>query len=173
MFKRIISGVFVLALATASAAAQKEYKIMGDKKLGSKFREVEATSLIPFNKPYGQLTAEQKELFRATYGGLADSEKPPFPIKGTQVIYKPIIEANKTIKQAGNLLLVAMVNEAGKVENVAVYESPTPKMAEVATTVLFNTQFEPASCAGEPCKMEFPFEFNLRYVEKNLKRTDG
>jgi hypothetical protein len=39
-------------------------------------------------------------------------------------------------------------------------------MTQLATNVLFNTAFDPASCNGKPCKMEFPFEFKLRQQEK-------
>lgn len=178
-FKRIISGVFILtivtgmSLTTATANAQKQYKIMGDRKEGTKFRHVEATSPIPFNKSWARLTSEQQELFRASYGGLAAHEIPPFPKKGTEVIYKPIIKAHNIIKEGGNLFMVAIIDENGKVENVAVYETPHAKITEVATAALFSTEFKPATCAGEPCKMEFPFEFKLRTVDKNLRQITG
>ena len=169
MFNKVFISIFLVLFATAAAAAQQQFKIKGEAIVGSKFRQIDAMSPIPFNKSYDELTAEQKELFRATYGGLADSEKPPFPVKGTQAIYKPIIKGHRDIARAGNLFLIAMVDESGKVENVSVYESPANSMTEYATAVLFNTEFEPATCAGEPCKMEFPFEFNLRSVDKDIK----
>ncbi|MFT6047875.1 MAG: hypothetical protein ACI9WC_003593 [Arenicella sp.] len=85
-------------------------------------------SSIPFNKRYQTLSAEQKDIFKATYGGLASGDVPPFPKKGTQAIYRPIIKAHKEIARSGNLFLVAMVNEKGKVDNVSVYESPAESM---------------------------------------------
>ena len=101
---------------------------------------------------------------------MKDSEKPPFPVDGTEVIYKPIIKANDKIARGGNLFLVAMVDETGKVEGVSIYETPHQKISEIATAVLFDTQFEPATCDGTPCKMEFPFEFNL---VKKAKTTNS
>lgn len=165
-FSKILVSIAVIIISTTAAAAQKQYKLKGAAPEGTKIRTVEATSPIPFNKNYKSLTAEQKEMFKATYGGLAIGEEPPFPKKGTQVIYRPIIKAHKEIARAGNLFLVAMVDEKGKVENVSVYESPADSMTQMATNVLFNTAFDPASCNGKPCKMEFPFEFNLRQQEK-------
>jgi hypothetical protein len=166
---QILISLVVAMIATTSVAAQKEFKLRGDAREGSKFRTIDAVSPIPFNKSYKQLTTEQKEIFRATYGGLAETEKPPFPKKGTEVIYKPLIKAHKDIARAGTLFLIAMVNEKGKVENVAVYESPAQSMTELATTVLFNTEFDAATCNGKPCKMEFPFEFELRPQEKQTQ----
>jgi len=171
MFNKIIVGLVVLFFASSAMAAQKQYKIKGDNINGSKMRYVDASSPIPFNKEYSELTDEQRNIFRASYGGLSDSEKPPFPLKGTQSIYKPIIEGHKEIAREGNLYLIAMVDETGKVENVSVYESPNNSMTQYATNVLFNTQFEPATCDGTPCKMEYPFEFKLRAVEKNIKNN--
>ncbi len=167
MFRKLMIGALVLIVTTTAAAAQREFKLMGESRSGSKFKQVDAVSPIPFNKNYTQLTEEQKELFRATYGGLAETEKPPFPVEGTQSIYRPIIEGHKEIARAGNLFLIAMVDENGKVENVSVYESPHTRMTEYASAVLFNTTFDPATCNGEPCKMEFPFEFKLRSIKRN------
>ncbi|MFT5136746.1 MAG: hypothetical protein ACI9XU_000256 [Arenicella sp.] len=166
-FSKILVSIAVIIISTtAAAAAQKQYKLKGDAPEGSKIKTIDAISTIPFNKNYKALSAEQKEIFKATYGGLASGEIPPFPKKGTQVIYRPIIKAHKEIARSGNLFLVAMVNEKGKVENVSVYESPAESMTQLATNVLFNTAFDPASCNGKPCKMEFPFEFKLRQQEK-------
>ncbi|MEM7359620.1 MAG: energy transducer TonB [Pseudomonadota bacterium] len=164
-FRKIAISLMVILLSTSVAAAQKQFKLRGDPMEGTKMRSVDATSPIPFDKTYDELTDEQKEIFRATYGGLKDTEQPPFPKEGTQSIYKPLIKAHKDIARAGTLFLVAMVDEKGKVENVAVYESPADSMTQFATAVLFNTEFDPASCDGEPCKMEFPFEFKLRQQE--------
>lgn len=168
-FPRVFLCLLMVMFASTIAAAQQEFKIKGDPRPGSKFRPVLASSPIPFDKSYDELTDEQKSLFRASYGGLAKNEKPPFPKAGTKAIYEPLLKGHLEIARAGNLFLVAMIDEQGKVENVSVYESPANTMTEYATAVLFNTEFEPATCAGKPCKMEFPFEFELQPVEKEKK----
>lgn len=169
MYKKILIGIAAILITTTVAAAQKQYKLLGEPRVGSKFRPVEVMSPIPFDKNYQQLSDEQKEIFRSFYGGLKDSEQPPFPKDGTKTIYEPIIEAHDLVARGGTLFLIAMINEKGKVENVAVYESPADKITEIATAVLFNTEFDPATCDGSPCKMEFPFEFNLRNKEKVIR----
>ncbi len=162
------SLVLISCLISFNALAQEKFRLMGDPRVGSKFRPVEAESYIPFNKKYAELTDQQKKIFRANYGVLKDSEQPPFPKKGLQSIYKPLIKGHAKVSRGGTLFLVAMVDEKGKVENVAVYESPTDSMTELANAVLFNTEFDPAICDGEACKMEFPFEFKMRNKEKNI-----
>jgi hypothetical protein len=165
MFKQILTGLLIAVIATTALAGAKKYKLRGDPVGGSRFKTVDAVSLIPFNKAYGQLTAEQKQLFRLNYDQLSETENPPFPAKGTQSIYKPIIKGHKEIARAGNLFLIATIDKTGKVENVQVYNSPSESMTQYATNVLFNTTFDPATCAGQPCKMEFPFEFDLPVIK--------
>ncbi len=166
-----LATAFLLVIFSATAVVQaKQYTIYGDKKPGTKFRHVEATSEIPFNKSYKKLSAEEKAIFRElNYESLADHETPPFPKKGLRELYKPIIKGHNVIADEGNLFLVAMVDQTGKVENVGVYESPSDEMTSYATAVLFNIKFDPATCNGEPCKMEFPFQFKLRPIIKSSK----
>lgn len=167
LITKLAAAFFLACFSTAAVVEAKTYNIYGDKRPGTKFRHIEATSDIPFNKSYKKLTAEQKALFRKRYDTIADNETPPFPTKGLREIYKPIIKGHLTIAHKGTLFMVAMVDETGKVADVGVYDSPSDKMTNYAATVLFNTQFDPATCNGEPCKMEFPFEIELREIEKS------
>lgn len=154
-----------LTFSTVASAAQS-YKLYGDARVGSKFRPVEVNSPIPLDKGYQQLNEEQQNWFKTSYySGLNQTETPPYPVEGTEMIYKPIIKYRSIqmdLALAGTLFMVAMVDENGKVENVSVYESPSETITELATSVLFNTKFTPASCEGKPCKMEFPFEFKMK-----------
>lgn len=73
-------------------------------------------------------------------------------------------------------MIFADIDEEGVTQKVTVYFSPTEKLAELGTAVLFNTQFDPATCRGEPCVMEFPFLYNVpqrfRHV-KTLHKEDA
>lgn len=161
--------VIALFFSTVTSAAQS-YKLYGDARIGSRFKPVEVDSPIPLNKGYDKLSESQQNWFRDTYyTDLAKTEVPPYPLKGTAAIYKPIIKhRSQQMDQAreGVLFMVAMIDVKGKVENVSVYESPSPNITDLATTVLFNTKFKPASCNGKPCKMEFPFEFKMKKLAK-------
>ena len=160
---------FALIFSSMASAAQS-YKLYGDPRTGSRFRPVEVVSPIPLDKAYNDLNQAQQDWFRNTYyADLAKTETPPYPAKGTEAIYKPIIkyrstQMDKALK--GTLFVVAMIDEKGKVENVSVYESPSSVISKLATNVLFNTEFTPANCNGTPCKMEFPFEFKMKTLKQ-------
>ncbi|RBP50858.1 energy transducer TonB [Arenicella xantha] len=158
--------ITIMVLIGAEAMAAEKFRIYGDKVTGSRTRPIEVESAIPFNKSYQALSAEQKAAFRANYGILKETEQPPYPKKGTKDIYKALINANKAIGMPGKLFLIANVSEQGKVINIAVYNSPDERITNIATAVVGATDFDPAVCDGTPCQMEFPFEFDLRVLER-------
>lgn len=161
MLKKIIPLLLILVF-TGGVAEAKVYKLLGKPSLGSKVKPVEATSPIPFDKVYRQLTDQQKHIYRGQWEGLGADDIPPFPKKGIQSIYNPLIKGHAKISRGGMLRLVAQIDEKGNVTEVAVYESPHEEITELAMSVMFYAKFKPASCAGKPCKMDFPFEFKLR-----------
>lgn len=168
---KIIIGVLAFLVLSSTAHASKTYRLMGNPVLGSKMKPVEVVSPIPLNKPYSKMKQEHQAIFRANYSVLKDTEQPPFPKKGLRAIYKPMIKGRVNIEQGGTLFLVAMISENGKVETVTVYETPSEYITKLANTVLLDTEFEPALCSGEPCKMEFPFEYKM--PDRFIKAGNG
>jgi hypothetical protein len=159
-------------------AKPKVYKILGDRKNGTKFRHVEAESYIPFNKSYEELDDYQQKIYGKLYKvlterPLAETEKPPYPLKGLQALYKPIIRKNKLVAKNGTVFFVALIDEEGKAEKVTVYQSPNRKFTEFLNILMFTTEFEPGTCDGVPCEMEFPFEMELRYVDRTKDIMGG
>jgi len=156
-------------LVAGNIQAKDVYRLHGDAPVGSKFRPVEAESPIPFNKRFDQLTEKQMRIYRADFPGMGTNDTPPFPKKGMRAIYKPIIKGHERLARGGVLTLIAKINEQGGVDEVAIYESPMKELSDLATTVMFNTEFVPPTCDGKPCKMEFPFQFELRNRSKSVK----
>ncbi|AOS95841.1 hypothetical protein AUP74_00370 [Microbulbifer aggregans] len=153
--------VFIALVLSTFVTADEKYSIEGDAPVGTKFKSKDAVSSLPFDKPYAKLSQAEKNLFANNYGGLQSTEIPPFPKNGLQDIYLPIIRGHHKHKREGKLFAIAMISEHGKVEKVDVYKAPSKKMAELATVVLFNTDFDNATCNGSPCKMEFPLDMYL------------
>ena len=147
--------------AVNSFAGQERFRLVGDAPTGSLIRSTDLISPIPLDKRYYELSAEQKNKVRGLFSSLSSNQIPPFPVGGMKAIYKPIIAEHKKRAKGGTLSLLATVNENGRVESLSVAQSPTKKMAEVSAAVLNNIQFDPAFCAGEPCKMEFPIEIKF------------
>ncbi|RBP49899.1 hypothetical protein [Arenicella xantha] len=175
MHKTTLLGIFItlimLGAPSTTSANEKDrlYKLYGDAPKGSKLRPIEATSYIPFNKEYSQLSERQKKIYRADFQGLQPDQIPPFPEGGVNQIYEPLIQGHARIGGGGELLLFADIDEEGVAQKVTVYKSPTEELAELATTVVFNLKFHPATCAGEPCAMEFPFLFDVPHRNRELK----
>jgi hypothetical protein len=151
---------------------ERLYKLLGTAPKGRNMRPVEATSPIPFNKRFHQLDERQMAIYRSYFEGLKETETPPFPKKGIKEIYVPLIKGHKRIGGSGDLLIYAEINEKGGVEKVTVYESPTKKLADLATTVLFNTKFKPATCDGKPCAMDYPFYYDVPHRNRELNSLD-
>ena len=151
----LITACLSFSIATA-AASQKQYTLKGDAPTGTLIKTTDLTSSLPLNKRYFQLDDTEKSIYRSKYQSLSSSVIPPFPSKGLGSIYQPIVQEHKKSARKGTLLVTAVVDKNGQVESLSVHKSPSRHLAKASAAVLRNTQFDPAFCAGEPCKMEFP-----------------
>lgn len=172
MYRLVVVSFMLLCFSFGDAYAAKLYRLLGDAPLGTKRRPVEAESFIPFNKRYNRLTIEQRKLYRSNFHGISDDQVPPFPKKGMKRIYDPLILGHSRYGGGGQLSLLATINKQGKVAKVAIYLQPSKQIGELATAILFNTRFKPATCSGKPCEMEFPFDFRMRQRSKPIKSLD-
>ena len=153
----VILAALVTGLSASSVSAiGKTYTLKGDKPLGSNIRATLATSPIPFNKRYQELSSEQQEWFNTRFNQLSPDQTPPFPARGLRAIYKPILQEARHTGSRGELSLVATVNPYGEVLEVAIHQSPNEDVTQRAIRTLRSTRFDPALCAGEACQMNFP-----------------
>jgi hypothetical protein len=162
----LIAGLGASPVCTAQPSSQPEYSI--SKEFSSttiiKRREVAAGSVIPINKRYPDLTAEEKALVHRWFESIGPEDEPPFPIDGLKPIYAAIAEAQAKLFVTGDLLLVATVGSDGEVTSVKAIGSPSPEIAKAGAAVLYGTRFKPALCKGSPCRMDFPlrYHFNVK-----------
>lgn len=117
---------------------------------------------ISLYKTFDQLSATELNALRAMYQGLDPKDEPPFPLQG----YKPIVDELLKIQQAsgvlGRVFATVLVDENGVGQSVSFYEIPDQQLSKVITFVLIKkTQYKPARCSGQPCKMNFPFLFDF------------
>ena len=164
--KFLLSSLSIATLVLASGLAQsstsKVYYLKGAPQTGSNIPSIIASSEIPFNKSYKNLSDEQQSIFKKKFDDLNVNDTPPFPKRGLKKIYRPIVKANKYINAQGSLQLMANVNANGFVESVKVISSPSEKLSAAAEKVLLSTKFDPASCDGTACEMAFPFEISFK-----------
>ena len=162
----LLSASLALSIQIASAStASKTYSLTGEARSGSLIPPVAATSNVPFNKRYEDLTLSQQELVKAKFDQLADNARPPFPARGLADVYKPLIKANKIYGDNQPLSVRLNVNSKGKVDRVTVNQaSGTPANPELVAYLdkkLRRTAFEPAYCGDSSCSMDFPIEISF------------
>lgn len=175
ILSKISLSLLLIVFFTQTASAKTFYKIKGEPPLGSRYKPTEAKSMVPFDKEFDQLTERQMRIYRTGFKGLTADQTPPFPIGGTQAIYDPLILAHSRIAKSGYLRLIVKVDEEGLPQQVAIYDSPSERMTEMALSVFFSTEFKPATCAGDPCEMDYQFEFKLRKrirMARSLNKDD-
>ncbi|MBB3166896.1 hypothetical protein [Simiduia aestuariiviva] len=164
--KKKVLGLVIVALSVlavqSSFADDQLYYIEGDAPAGTKFKVKELVSRIPLNKAYHALTERQQQIFRENYAGIPDSQIPPFPSKGLESIYLPILEAHRRMPRDGEIFAIAIVDGKGRTRKVDVYKAPNQTIAQIVSAVLFETKFDAGVCDGKPCAMEFPLEMKLQ-----------
>jgi len=157
----VLTAVDVAAAPPASAETAIPI-VQARPDTGSRIRRERVKLFIPAEKPYAELTTEQRAQFRAQFAGLADTDEPPYPDRGL----KPVAEDLAFALADGNvgkgrLFLTVKVDEKGEPVSVAVYETPDARTSKEAAAVLMKTRFKPGMCSGKPCLSEFPFSVRL------------
>ena len=114
-----------------------------------------ASSNVPFDKNYAELTEQQRAIVRADYDGLPAADVPPYPARGVEQILRPLSKAQLSLLAVGELLAIAMVDADGTVSEVSIYKTPSDHMTKLIAAALYDTKFTPATCGGEACAMEF------------------
>jgi len=118
-------------------------------------------SRLPFDKPYADLTEDQKRLVRSQYEPMLDGDEPPYPIRGLGPVYKAIGTAQQKLFAEGHIILVVDVDSLGNATSVTAYGDPDPRMTKFLTRLVLLEKYKPAICQGKPCSMQFPFDINF------------
>jgi len=151
-----------ISAAHANISHSKVYTLKGDRLVGSLLRSTDATSSVPFSKRFKDLTSEQQNLVRAKFDNLGRNDTPPFPVSGLRAVYKPLIKANKTFGDNSALEVTAKITSQGFVNGITVHNNDNTKLVAYIERSLRYTKFDPASCNGVACDMDFPIEINFK-----------
>jgi len=153
-----------LIVSSAIAQTQPRFSLRGDYVTGSAIPELLAftNGRIPLNKQYHELTSKQKAVLASFYTGLGAGDEPPFPSDSLEPIVRLLHRAQKRLLVTGLLTLIIDVGPDGTPTEVKAIGSPSPEMTKVAAGVLLLTKFKPAVCAGQPCRMQYPFELEFK-----------
>lgn len=155
-FSSLLAIVLSAGCATTEPAAP-EFGIKEDWSGSGIRRYAVRAPVIPVNKRYGELTAEQKAVIFNWYENLGPADEPPFPAEGLKSLHEAVRQGYNRAAVQGELLLLASVNSGGDVDSVKIFRTPSAAMATYVSSVLMLTKFKPAICGGVPCRMEYPF----------------
>jgi len=152
------------SLASLAQPQKSEYQIKEDHPTtGSNIkRDVVTGSAVPLNKRYGDFTPEEKVALHQYYETIAPGDEPPFPSKGLRPIHSAIQKGQAKLLVSGDLTIFATVSAEGNVTKIEAMESPSTEMTKFVASVLLETKFKPAVCAGKPCEMQYPFAYSFR-----------
>ena len=162
----------VVLLATAPFTASQEvatprrYSIKQEHPdIGSHIlRDSISGSRVPVDKPFSELSEEDKAFWKSQYEGLGPTDVPPFPARGLKNLYKAMSVVQRKHLVRGNVTMFVQIDKAGRATSVSVITSPDPLLTEDIATILMLEEYTAALCAGVPCAMDFPFRasFTLR-----------
>ena len=154
----IFSILFLTAPLFAAGAEPETFNMWGTAPTGSHIPIRLATSTVPFDKNYSELTEAQRAFVRANYEGLAANDVPPYPTFGVQRILKPLSTAHRKLLARGKMMALAKISAEGQVTEVIVYKTPSEHITKIIAAALYQTEFTPGTCGGKACAMEYLLE---------------
>jgi hypothetical protein len=162
-----LSLLALLLMCGASQAGEpntdaRKYSLKDEEPTSSKIRRERVQgSRLPFDKPYADLTEDQKTVVRSQYEPMLVGDEPPYPITGLGPVYKAIGAAQQRLLVEGRITLVVDVDSRGNATSVTAYGDPDPRMTKFLTRLVLLEKYKPAICQGTPCAMQFPFNINF------------
>lgn len=90
-------------------------------------------------------------------------EERPFLKSGLKEIYGLLIKGHKRVDGSGALLVFCTVDVKGGVTEVTASTTPSKKLTELVTTVVFNANSS-HRFFGELWEMDYPFFSTCRFV---------
>jgi TonB family protein len=165
-YSRIIRTTLIVVsvglFGSASAHGNNDtYYLKGDPIPGSKIHQKIARSSVPLNLSYARFTDKQKAIFNRNFNLQSTNSQPPFPKRGLQSLYRPIIEQGQKQGIKGQLNATLLVNKNGFVEEVKIQKNTNQAFNKKLISLLEKTRFEPAQCNGQACSMTFPVSLSL------------
>lgn len=154
-------ALFPFAANAADTSRPERYSIKRDSNSLFRPNEVSVTK-VPMNRAWAQLNAEQKKVVKAHYEAMAEDDEPPYPIEGTEELFRAAAAAQKKVFASGWLYVVVDVDAAGVANTASVIEAPSPEMGKFIAEAMLLQKYKPALCKGQPCKMQYPMVIHFQ-----------
>jgi len=133
--------------------------------LGITFQTVlgNAKSNVPFDKPYGALSTDEKAMVRSDYTDLAADDEPPYPLEGLKALFDPIGQGLGYVLKGESVYEGRLeVDEQGIPLSMTTLKSPNNSTTRFIARIAMLTKFKPGLCNGSPCRKTFIFRTHLK-----------
>jgi hypothetical protein len=151
-----------LSSPALAQTAEPQYRMKeNEAQTGTLLKRDAAISSLPYNKPYADLSDEDKRKLRSVYENMGADDEPPFPRRGYKTVFQALAQIQRKMHIDGMIDLGVMIDPEGNASGVKVYQSPDPEVTRVVSTLLMLEQYKPALCHGQPCSQELPFRANF------------
>jgi hypothetical protein len=109
------------------------------------------------DKEYAQLSDDEKRVVKSPYDAMAETDEPPYPLRGQRAALDVLKKAEKSFDAEGELYLLVDIDEKGKALKVSVMKSPDDDLTMAVAGFLMLQKYKPAVCKGIACRMQYPF----------------
>ena len=159
-YRTVVIALSLAAALPVLAAGSERYQLKEETRnfLGFKVDHPDGNAeyVLPFDKPYEQLSASHQQLLKEFYVEMGETDEPPFPMGGLKALYEPITEGQQRLMTSGSFIADVEIDARGDPIALAVYRSPNKAVTRFVSKIVMLSKFKPALCAGSPCKMGFP-----------------
>jgi hypothetical protein len=110
------------------------------------------------------LNEDEKRQVHAWFPLIDDGDEPPYPLNGTKSIYTMIADWAAYVNDddvTGTMAMYVEIDAQGNPAKAFVFKAPNKNIANYVIRTVFKHKFKPATCAGKPCAMKFPFSINF------------
>jgi hypothetical protein len=116
---------------------------------------------VPPELDYTELSPEQRANVASWYAALAPGDEPPYPVNGPAEFYKAMSIVVGKLHLKGSVYLYVRVGADGKARSVRVIGLTDPDVRKIMASLATAVKYKPASCAGQPCEMVYPYHLGL------------
>ncbi len=164
---RVASGEFRNGYLAGAAPSQaglpaERFAIREARPVGSMLSRDRMTTSVPPDATWETLTEQQKNVVREDYLGLAPTDEPPYPLKGTRAMQNAISQIYQRFTDyPGELTLYTLIGKDGLPKNATMIGAPHPELGRLVGTVAMMQRFKPGVCDGNPCELIYPIKFKF------------
>jgi hypothetical protein len=152
----------VLASFNLLAQAEDRLQLIQEFRTGAHIGAViESASQLPNNLPFYRLLPKQRDIARTWYVGLTQTDEPPYPINGPELLFTQIRFAAQKLNIKGEIALEIIVAANGRAKQAKIIRTPSKDLGRFAISAAQRQQYSPGLCQSLPGEMSYPVAIRI------------